>query len=249
LRCTAASDKCLRESECLSFQQHVEATSGLLQRHHSDIFLRGTDAGGPLPTLLVTTESRDVAREFRAFRSNRTAQELALPVRFRLVTNEADVTPDTGYLAPGPGPGPSSSKARPTLESASASSASSIPSFTADEAMVSALSTLQHQLLARATVANCCSNFHLLLAELLAAGCGAPSSYSSSASPSSSSSASPSSSSLFGHTLHCLQEHFDPRYRVCCGWAAKCKERKRWAMLAQMEEEKEDNNNNNNRTK
>jgi hypothetical protein len=237
LRCTAASDKCLRESECLSFQQHVEATSGLLQRHHSDIiFLRGgaldAGGGGALPTLLVTTESLDVAREFRAFRRNRTAQELALPVRFRLVTNEADVTPDTGYLA------------RTTHEraSASASSASSIPSsFTADEAMVSALSTLQHQLLARATVANCCSNFHLLLAELLAAGCGAAihgGGGGGVGSPSSSPSSSPSpsfssSSTSFGHTLHCLQEHFDPRYRVCCGWAAKCKERKRWAMIAQ----------------
>jgi hypothetical protein len=59
---------------------------------------------------------------------------------------------------------------------------------------------------------NCCSNFHVLLADLLAAGCGAASE----------------------HALHCLQEHPDPQYQVCCGWFPKCKEKKRLA-IEQME--------------
>jgi hypothetical protein len=151
-----------------------------------------TRPGGPT-TLVVTSESLAMAREFQAFKSNLTAQR-SLPYRFRLVTNEADVTPDTGFLG-----GPAAAATRNA-------------SFTADEAMLSAMSTLQFQLLPKVTAANCCSNFHVLLADLLAAGCGAASE----------------------HALHCLQEHFDPHYQVCCGWFPRCKEKKQLA-IEQME--------------
>jgi hypothetical protein len=195
----AASDKCAKESECLSFRQHLEATSLLLQEYHGEIWPianramnggnhRSSGFGDP-PVLIMTSESLEMAREFRSLKANRTAQA-TLPYRFRLVTNDADVTPDTGFLAKISGAG-----ARNVT-------------FTADEAMLSAMTTIQFQLLPRATVVNCCSNFHVLLADLLAAGCGAASE----------------------HALHCLQEHPDPQYQVCCGWFPKCKEKKRLAI-------------------
>jgi hypothetical protein len=195
----AASDKCAKESECLSFRQHLEATSLLLQEYHGEIWPidnRAMNGGthsssgfGDPPTLIMTSESLEMAREFRSLKANRTAQA-TLTYRFRLVTNDADVTPDTGFLAKISGAGTRN------------------VTFTADEAMLSAMTTIQYQLLPRATVVNCCSNFHVLLADLLAAGCGAASE----------------------HALHCLQEHPDPQYQVCCGWFPKCKVKKRLAI-------------------
>jgi hypothetical protein len=138
--------------------------------------------------LIVTTESLAMVDEISRFKSNETAQSI-LPYEFHILTNERDVTPDTGYI-------PSL-----LLETTNLS-------FTADEALLSAVSSLQYQLSARVTIGNCCSNFHVLLADLLAAGCGAAA----------------------NHTFHCLQEHDDPHYRVCCGWFRNCKEEKRMAI-------------------
>jgi hypothetical protein len=139
-------------------------------------------------TLLVTTESLAMVDEINRFKTNQSAQSI-LPYNFDIRTNERDVTPDTGYI--------------PSLLLGTANA-----SFTADEALLSAVSSLQHQLAAQVTIGNCCSNFHVLLADLLAAGCGAAA----------------------NHTFHCLQEHEDPHYRVCCGWFRNCKEEKRLAI-------------------
>jgi hypothetical protein len=137
-----------------------------------------------------------MVRQFRQFRANDSAQSM-LPFRFRFVANERDVTPDSGYA-------PSVFREGGSGGSPGASSSNS-SFFTADEAMLSAVASIRHQLLARVTVGNCCSNFHVLLADLLQAGCGAAP----------------------RNTFHCLQEHPDPRYRVCCGWFRNCKEEKR----------------------
>lgn len=138
--------------------------------------------------LIVTTESRAMVDEIDRFKANQTAQSV-LPYVFHILTNEQDVTPDTGYI-------PSLLLGTPNV------------SFTANEALLSAVSSLQYQLTAQVTIGNCCSNFHVLLADLLAAGCGAAA----------------------NHTLHCLQEHEDPHFRVCCGWFRNCKEEKRLAI-------------------
>jgi hypothetical protein len=193
---TKASDKCRRESECLSFREHLLATSALLANGDDTMDI-------PNPTLIFTSESKDMLREYHQFNSNKSAQS-ALPHRFRLVTNEHDVTPDSGF-APSIFGDANGGIGGATNSSSHRSRNLGKSSFSADEAMLSAMSSIRHQLLARVTVGNCCSNFHVLLADLLASGCGA----------------------ARRNTFHCLQEHPDPRYRVCCGWFRNCKEDKR----------------------
>ncbi|KAL7580124.1 hypothetical protein ACA910_012883 [Epithemia clementina (nom. ined.)] len=68
--------------------------------------------------------------------------------------------------------------------------------YSLDQVMVSALSSLKLQLLPRFTLANCCSNFHVLLRDLLGEGCGA---YHSS-------------------TFQCMQDHPNENHRLCCAW-------------------------------
>jgi hypothetical protein len=80
--------------------------------------------------------------------------------------------------------------------------------MTADEIMLSAVSSLKFQLLPRMTLGNCCSNFHVLLADLLAVGCGAAQE----------------------NTFRCMQENEDPRLRICCGWQGWCKDAKQRAI-------------------
>jgi hypothetical protein len=96
---------------------------------------------------------------------------------FRFATNPHDVTPGTGLIR------------------------LAVTNATEDESLFSALTSLQYQLLARVSLANCCSNFHTLLGDLMAAGCGAASS----------------------NTFTCFQEMEDPRYMICCGWFKNCK--------------------------
>jgi len=64
----------------------------------------------------------------------------------------------------------------------------------ADAIMESTLVALKLQLHAKFTIGNCCSNFHLLLFDLLRNGCG------------------------LGETQQCLQETKNPEYHVCCSW-------------------------------
>jgi hypothetical protein len=69
--------------------------------------------------------------------------------------------------------------------------------YQADAIMESTLIALRLQLYAKVTVGNCCSNFHLLLFDLLYGGCG-----------------------LSLEPPQCLQEAKDPKYHVCCSWTA-----------------------------
>ena len=143
-----ASDKCLQESECLSFAEHMRVVDQW-----------ETESSG---SILFTSEASEMVQAQREYRSNRT-----------FVTNTRDITPDTGFL----------SKSK----------------IDTDEAMLSAMASLQLQLHGHVTVGNCCSNFHVLLADLLMEGCGVE------------------------NTFLCLQENEDMALRICCGWQAECK--------------------------
>jgi len=66
--------------------------------------------------------------------------------------------------------------------------------------MLSSISSLKLQLMARVSIGNCCSNFHAMLSDLMLAGCGAAS----------------------DNKFMCLQEYDDPLLRVCCGWHKQC---------------------------
>lgn len=166
----AASDKCGVESECVSFPTYMRAIAGTVQ--HDDRY-RYPSSQQRETSIIVTTESQKVLREMNEFASNTTLQS-SVPFPFRLVTNHHDVAQDTGYLE----------------------DIADHPTLTADAAMLSAVSSLKVQLSTRVTVGNCCSNFHLLLADLLSEGCGA----------------------VPDSTFQCLQDHPDPEFRICCAW-------------------------------
>jgi len=132
------------------------------------------------PTIIFTSESTDMVREQHEFvtklrdRNSSIAADFAT---FRIVSNTLDVTQDTGQV-----------KNKPSSN------------ISADSAMLSALASLKFQLLSRVTVGNCCSNFHVLVADLLAAGCGAART----------------------NNFYCMQENENPHLRICCGWQKWC---------------------------
>jgi len=187
----AASDKCGVESECLTFRQHVEAAKSLwttekYNRHDVE----------RLVNIVVTSESRQIFRELQDYAARMSNYSSAEPLsdsdafRARFVTNHRDIAQDTGYLEDVIGPRSNVSKSL----------------ITADEAMVSALSSLKAQLQTRVTIGNCCSNFHLLLKDLLDEGCG----------------------SAVENSFQCLQDHEDEAFRVCCAWdkSPRCQTRR-----------------------
>jgi hypothetical protein len=173
-----ASDKCNGESECLSFPQYMSAVSKIWTKR-SNARLESQ----PETNIVVTTESQRVLRELEEFASNDTLRK-SVPFPFRFVTNHRDVAQDTGYLE----------------------HIADHPTLTADKAMLSALSSLKAQLATSITVGNCCSNFHLLLSDLLSEGCGARK----------------------DSNFQCLQDHDDPEFRICCGWdkSTECRARR-----------------------
>jgi hypothetical protein len=66
----------------------------------------------------------------------------------------------------------------------------------ADSIMLSSIVSMKLQLQSKFAVGNCCSNFHLMLFDLIHEGCGAV----------------PDSQPM------CLQEHPDPQFHLCCRW-------------------------------
>jgi hypothetical protein len=142
--------------------------------------------------VVVTTESKQVMNELAKYAtevsSHNSYNDSFLRVRF--VTNHFDVTQDTGYF--------DSTNTKKTQH-------------TANEIMLSSISSLKLQLYTRITVGNCCSNFHLLLKDLLSVGCG--------------------SSPI--HTFQCLQTHANPTFRVCCSWdkSEECQARRQATVI------------------
>ena len=179
-----ASDKCHRESECLSFEEHMQVTTSMWAKHlnylnatakHDDQLLSKS------PSIIFTTEAKNVLEEQQRFSANETRQAV-YPYRYRFVTNTKDIMPGTGKLK-------------------NAGSSHTV----GDAAMLSSMSSMQAQMMARLSIGNCCSNFHALLSDFMMAGCGAAS----------------------DSTFLCLQEHEDPLLRICCGWHHDCKEQKK----------------------
>lgn len=131
-----ASDKCEHESECLSFQQHVQAAA--LNLH--DLTKTKTE-----PTILFTSESKEMVQAFRTFTHN---ESFSMKHSFRILTNNRDNNPDSGRVW------------KDEVNDA-------------DQSMLAAISSLKFQLYSSRVVGNCCSNFHTLIHGFLAAGCGA----------------------------------------------------------------------------
>ena len=64
--------------------------------------------------------------------------------------------------------------------------------------MKTTLIAIKLQMHARRTVGNCCSNFYLVIFDLLNSNCG------------------------LNEDRQCLQEHSNPKYRICCLWDKSC---------------------------
>lgn len=90
-----ASDKCKYESECLSFGDHMRATTQLWGRH-----LNKTEGGHysrQHPTVVFTTEAKSMVEEQQSWvKENEPSNKL--PVQFDFVVNEQDILPDSGFI-------------------------------------------------------------------------------------------------------------------------------------------------------
>lgn len=158
-----------------------------------DVWISATEnipVSSPFSNIVVTTESKQVLYEqaqYAAEMKSNVDNHSIFSVQF--ITNPFDVTQDTGYF----------------------DGSTTATQYTVNQIMLSSISSLQLQLHTRTTVGNCCSNFHLLLKDLLSVGCG----------------------SLPFHAFQCLQDHANPAYRICCSWdrSAECLSRRQTTNL------------------
>jgi len=165
-----ASDKCLVESECLSFPQYMRLMGQIWNVHEASHGLSNAST-----SIVLTTESKTVLEDKKRFETNQTLRD-QVPFDYNFVMNEHDVMQETGL--------PNDFMKNTAAE------------ITADQIMLSAVSSLKAQLMAKFTVGNCCSNFHLLLFDFLQDGCGAAQ----------------------DNISQCLQDNEDPEFRLCCQW-------------------------------
>jgi len=155
-----ASDKCIDESECPSFETYMSLMQNILdanEKQFEDHRRRGTTVNSttvldtPLHTnIILTSESSDIMEAQKAFQEeySRSPNNMLYPYKF--VTNRFDVLPNTG---------------NPTKLSSKYGNK--------EEILLSAFTSLKMQFFAKYTVGNCCSNHHLLLFDFLTEGCGA----------------------------------------------------------------------------
>jgi len=213
-----ASDKCGVESECLSFQQHVAAAKSLWETRAPNNTLAG--AANARVDIVVTSESQQILDDQQAYAASLSNHDsssfLAQDEKFfrpRFITNHRDVAQGTGYFEDGILMG---TRASSNNSSNNNNNSNVTTAVTADEVMLSAMSSLQAQLQTRFVLGNCCSNFHLLLKDLMDEGCG----------------------SALGSSFQCLQDHEDPAYRVCCSWdkSDRCQARRREQATAKGEQ-------------
>ena len=154
-----ASDKCIDESECPSFETYMllmqnvwdtneKKLSGALNREIHD----STNAANSssYANIILTSESLDVLEAKKAFHQENSTSRQNLSFPFRFITNSFDVLQNTG---------------NPSKMSSEENNMEDI--------ILSTLTSLKMQFYAKYSVGNCCSNHHLLLFDFLAAGCGA----------------------------------------------------------------------------
>ena len=155
-----ASDKCIDESECPSFETYMllmqdvwntneKTLTDALRRKIRDSSNAEYDDSSPHTKIILTSESSDIFKEQRAFHEGGNAHHKNLSFPFRFITNGLDVLQNTG---------------NPSKMS---------PDITREDIILSTLISLKMQFHAKYSVGNCCSNHHLLLFDFLSGGCGA----------------------------------------------------------------------------
>lgn len=157
-------------------------------RHKSNLTQAMQDASLDKLDIVLTTESASVMEEKDAFMADAQHVKKLIPFDFEFITNEFDIKQDSGN--------PQNNRPEHNLELKEGEN-------NADQVMLSMVSSLQAQLLARYSIGNCCSNFHRILFELLDGGCGA----------------------AYQSGPECLQKNEDPEFRICCLWdnSEECK--------------------------
>ena len=153
-----------------------------------------TFSDGRRPSLIVTTEDKSLLDDMLHLNAS-SRHGISM---FHLAHNPYDVAQGTGSVK----------QVHHRHHRYNSSHNNNSSNYSLDEIMVSALSSLKLQLIPRFTMANCCSNFHLLLRDLLSAGCGA--------------------SYPVHNTFQCLQDHPNTDHRLCCAWdkSERCKGKK-----------------------
>lgn len=173
-----ASDKCLMESECLAFPQYMKVM-GQIWNTHQEVIGQSASHHGAIngtTSIVLTTESQSVLRDKEKFEKD-VMLRATVPFQYQFVTNDHDIMQSTG------------------LPKNFIKNTNNVA--TLDEIMLSAISSLKAQLMAKFTIGNCCSNFHLMLFDFLQDGCGAAK----------------------DNIGQCLQDNEDPEFRLCCMWS------------------------------
>lgn len=171
-----SSDKCIRESECLSFDQYMQiARNFSLQNKTTSRQI----AEEEIRNIILTSESKEMLQARHRYNTDEN-------FLFTLVANDKDVAQGTG-----------NPKEYDKMNARN---------ITADDIMLSTMTSLNMQLMAAYTVGNCCSNFHKLMLEFLSRGCGAAP----------------------RNKFECLQENKNPEFRLCCQWSSnqECKDKR-----------------------
>lgn len=166
-----ASDKCQMESQCLTYLEHLQAATDVWHQTRAQLF----EDDEPV-SVIVTTESLRIRQDHLGFTAQQsTSSSPQHPFhRYSFLSNSFEENPPDG--------GNSNPFKSNQLD--------------ADQAMIGSLASLHLQLHATLFVGNACSNYHYVLADLVAAGCGA--------------------SRSRRNSFYFLQQAKNPWFRVCC---------------------------------
>jgi hypothetical protein len=176
-----ASDKCVVESECAPFDLYMDLMGTTWERHKFNSPHHPTNVN-----IVLTSESPDIHQARHEYQA-RNRSSFPMEVSYNFVTNDFDSVQNSGDPK--------------ALNS----------NVTKEEILLSTLGSLKMQLHSEYVVGNCCSNHHLMLVDLLRAGCGAH---------------------HHDDVAQCMQDHDDPKYRLCCAWTKtpECLEKRERAL-------------------
>mmetsp|Transcript_26794 Transcript_26794/g.38447 ORF Transcript_26794/g.38447 Transcript_26794/m.38447 type:complete len:248 (+) Transcript_26794:3-746(+) len=148
-----STDKCLQESECLSFENYTTYAHTIAKRDtqrylsKNDTAPLKTTNGLIYDTIVLTSESAMILEARKSYEGPNTT------FPFRFIVNENDVLQGTGD--------PGSYHKMLALN------------VTADDIMFSTITSIAFQMMSKVVLGNHCSNFHRMMPGFVNRGCGA----------------------------------------------------------------------------
>ena len=179
-----ASDKCNKESTCLTFDEYMELAMETWKDYFPTNVTDTTTTTPQPPHIVLTSESKAIISKLKELQGD---PERVQRYPFPFVTNDGDINPGSGRF-------------RSSYAGVGA---------TADDGMLSSMSTLQLQLGSRVLQANCCSAFHAIMGSYLEVGAGSP------------------TIPLGQIHFECLNRSKDPRFRICCWKGGSCVDKRK----------------------